>query len=75
MATVSILSFSTPKYKVRVWRSKAYEPTGFTDIQLLAMHLQDALPLQELAERLLAQDSVVEVEVIDWDNNGVQCSK
>ena len=75
MATVSILSFSTPRYKVRVWRSKPYEPTGFTDIQLFAMSLQDALPLNELAERLLEQDSVIEVEVIDWDNNGVRCCR
>lgn len=75
MAIVSILSFSTPKYKVRVWRSKPYEPTGFTDIQLLAMNLQDTLTLQKLAEELLAQDSVLEVEVLDWDNNGVRCSK
>jgi hypothetical protein len=75
MATVSILSFSTPKYKVRVWRSKPYEPTGFTDIQLLAMHIQDVLPLQELAEKLLAQDSVIEVEVLDWDNNGIRCCR
>lgn len=75
MAIVSILSFSTPKYKVRVWRLKPYEPTGFTDIQLLAMNLQDTLTLQKLAEELLAQDSVLEVEVLDWDNNGVRCSK
>jgi hypothetical protein len=75
METVSILTFSTPRYKVRVLRSKPYEATGFTDLQVFAMRLQDSLELPQLAEKLLAQDSVIEVEVLDWDNNGVRCSK
>lgn len=75
MEIVSILSFSTPKYKVRIWRSKPYEPIGFTDIQLLAMSLQDKLSLVELAEELCNQDSVIQVEVLDWDNNGVWCCR
>lgn len=73
MGMVSILTFSTPKYRVRIWRTVPYEPTGFTDIQLLAMRLQDSLPLIELAQELCRQDSVVQVEVLDWDNNGVNC--
>ena len=73
MEIVSILSFSTPKYKVRIWRSIPYEPSGFTEIQLLAMDLQDKLSLVELAQELCRQDNVINVEVLDWDNNGVNC--
>jgi hypothetical protein len=75
METISILTFSTPKYKVRVWRSKPYESTGFTDLQVFVMRLQDSLELPKLAEELCKHDSVIEVEVLDWDNNGVRCSK
>jgi hypothetical protein len=73
MGTVSILSFSTPRYKVRLWRALPYEPVGFTDIQMLAMRLQDTHALSELAEELCRQPDVLQVEVLDWDNNGVHC--
>lgn len=73
MEIFSILNFSTPKYKVRVRRTTPYEPTGFTDIQLLAMKLQDTHTLVELAEELCRQPNVVEVEVLDWDCNGASC--
>lgn len=72
--TLSILNFSTPKYKISIWRSKPYEQTGFTDIQLLAMELEYELTLIKLAEELCKQDSVVKVEVLNWDNNGVSCT-
>jgi|694.fasta_scaffold01277_22 hypothetical protein len=73
MGIVSVLNFSTPRYKVCVWRAVPYEPTGFTDIQMLAMRLQDTHALQELAEELCRQPGVLQVEVLDWDNNGVHC--
>lgn len=73
MEIFSILSFSTPRYKVRVWRDVPYQRTGFTDIQLLAMRLQDTHTLVELAEELCRQPNVTQVEVLDWDCNGVSC--
>jgi hypothetical protein len=73
MGTVSILSFLTPRYKIRLWRSLPYESVGFTDIQMLAMRLQDTHALPELAEELCRQSEVLQVEVLDWDNNGVHC--
>lgn len=72
--TFSILNFSTSKYKISIWRSKPHEQTGFTDIQLLAMELEYEMSLLELAEELCKQDSVVKVEVLNWDNNGVSCT-
>jgi len=58
---------------VRLWRSVPYKPTGFTDIQLLALRLQDTMEIYEFAEELLKQPNVLMVEVLDWDKNGVTC--
>jgi hypothetical protein len=72
MAAISILSFSTPKYRIRAWRRTPYKAVGFTELHVVALRLQD-LPLVEIAEQLLKEPGVVSIEVLDWDNNGVQC--
>ena len=74
--TNRILNFSTPRYKIRAWIAVAddykYAYGEMTRVEIIAERDWD-IPLEELARKLCQVENVLQVEVLDWDNNGVVC--
>lgn len=65
---------SLPKYTVFVWRSELpeykHEPKGFEALDTIAHKNQD-LPMEELGRLLVQEESVSQVEILDWDQRGI----
>ena len=74
--TNRILSFSTPRFKIRVWLSVdedyTYKFGEMTKVEIAAQREWE-MPLEQLAKKLCEVEGVLQAEVLDWDNNGVVC--
>lgn len=75
MKVKSIIRIVLPKYVIVVHQHQSpdwqYEHLGVTGMQTLA-HLNQELPMEQLAKKIAAIRGVASVEIVGWDNNGIR---
>jgi hypothetical protein len=75
MKVKSIIRVVLPRYVIIVHQYQSpdwqYEHIGVTGMQTLA-HLNQELPMEQLAKKIAAIRGVASVEIVGWDNNGIR---
>lgn len=73
MKVQSIIRVAVGQYEVRVFTEQR-ETLGITDIEI-AVHREQDLSMMQLAEKLLENKTILAVEIIGWDRNGVRVER